>query len=129
MEDEKADLLENNELIPLLPAADPNSSHLAAVPDSDPALSLKGWFQVDGMTCSACSSSVEAVLMQLNGVSGATVDLLQNRVEVIFEPRKIAVIFTTTFKCQKYLISSIASAAIFFWVLPVFAGRRNKSCN
>ncbi|CAA6671862.1 unnamed protein product [Spirodela intermedia] len=41
--------------------------------------------KVTGMTCSACSNSVEAALTALPGVSKATVSLLQNVARVVFD--------------------------------------------
>ncbi|PWA81763.1 copper-exporting ATPase / responsive-to-antagonist 1 / copper-transporting ATPase (RAN1) [Artemisia annua] len=41
--------------------------------------------KVTGMTCSACSCSVEGALMSLNGVVLATVDLLQHKANVTFD--------------------------------------------
>ncbi|KAG9150043.1 hypothetical protein Leryth_024828 [Lithospermum erythrorhizon] len=42
--------------------------------------------EVRGMTCAACSGSVEDALMSLNGVFEASVALLQNRAFVVFNP-------------------------------------------
>nr|URM60725.1 Trihelix family protein [Gymnema sylvestre] len=42
--------------------------------------------RVTGMTCAACSNSVEGALSSLNGVVKASVALLQNRADVIFNP-------------------------------------------
>eukprot|EP00798_Chlamydomonas_sp_ICE-L_P022123 gene22123-29183_t len=41
--------------------------------------------QVVGMTCSACSSAVEGVLMQCRGVSKASVSLTQGEVEIQYD--------------------------------------------
>eukprot|EP00850_Spirogloea_muscicola_P027003 SM013728S00145 [mRNA] locus=s13728:28:343:+ [translate_table: standard] len=41
------------------------------------------------MTCAACSSSVERALAALPGVASASVALLQNRAEVVYDPAKI----------------------------------------
>ncbi|MBA0620015.1 hypothetical protein Godav_005790, partial [Gossypium davidsonii] len=38
------------------------------------------------MTCAACSNSVEAALKNINGVLRASVALLQNRADVVFDP-------------------------------------------
>eukprot|EP00850_Spirogloea_muscicola_P000144 SM000001S04546 [mRNA] locus=s1:856403:861068:- [translate_table: standard] len=43
------------------------------------------------MTCAACSSSVERALAALPGVASASVALLQNRAEVVYDPAKIKV--------------------------------------
>lgn len=41
---------------------------------------------VTGMTCAACSNSVEAALMSVNGVLRASVALLQKKADVVFDP-------------------------------------------
>ncbi|KAL1537554.1 serine/threonine protein kinase Ran1 [Salvia divinorum] len=41
---------------------------------------------VTGMTCAACSNSVESALMSLDGVVKASVALLQNKADVTFDP-------------------------------------------
>ncbi|XP_041027677.1 copper-transporting ATPase RAN1-like isoform X1 [Juglans microcarpa x Juglans regia] len=41
---------------------------------------------VSGMTCAACSNSVEAALKSVNGVLMASVALLQNKADVVFDP-------------------------------------------
>ncbi|XP_022762609.1 copper-transporting ATPase RAN1-like isoform X2 [Durio zibethinus] len=41
---------------------------------------------VTGMTCAACSNSVEGALKSINGVFRASVALLQNRADVVFDP-------------------------------------------
>eukprot|EP00850_Spirogloea_muscicola_P011399 SM000070S21365 [mRNA] locus=s70:530729:535395:- [translate_table: standard] len=43
------------------------------------------------MTCAACSSSVERALAALPGVASASVALLQNRAEVVYDPAQIKV--------------------------------------
>ncbi|XP_027184980.1 copper-transporting ATPase RAN1 [Coffea eugenioides] len=42
--------------------------------------------RVTGMTCAACSNSVEAALSGLDGVAKASVALLQNKADVVFDP-------------------------------------------
>ncbi|XAR56091.1 Cu(+) exporting ATPase [Bertholletia excelsa] len=42
--------------------------------------------RVTGMTCAACSNSVEGALRSLNGVLRASVALLQNKADVVFDP-------------------------------------------
>ncbi|KAF8091338.1 hypothetical protein N665_0448s0051 [Sinapis alba] len=44
---------------------------------------------VTGMTCAACSNAVEGALMNVNGVFKASVALLQNRADVVFDPKLI----------------------------------------
>ncbi|KAJ9557491.1 LOW QUALITY PROTEIN: hypothetical protein OSB04_012105, partial [Centaurea solstitialis] len=46
-------------------------------------------FRVTGMTCAACSNSVEGALMSLDGVVSASVALLQNKADVVFNPNLI----------------------------------------
>lgn len=46
---------------------------------------------VTGMTCAACSNSVESALMSINGVVKASVALLQNRADVTFDPSLVKV--------------------------------------
>ncbi|CAO2839573.1 unnamed protein product [Amaranthus hypochondriacus] len=41
---------------------------------------------VGGMTCAACSNSVESALLAVNGVFEASVALLQNKAHVLFDP-------------------------------------------
>ncbi|XP_019160567.1 PREDICTED: copper-transporting ATPase RAN1 [Ipomoea nil] len=45
--------------------------------------------RVTGMTCAACSTSVEGALMSLNGVVKASVALLQNKADVVFDPHVV----------------------------------------
>lgn len=47
--------------------------------------------RVTGMTCAACSNSVEGALRSVNGVLTASVALLQNRADVVFDPRLVKV--------------------------------------
>ncbi|KAM7530304.1 hypothetical protein LguiB_033714 [Lonicera macranthoides] len=42
--------------------------------------------RVTGMTCAACSNSVEGALRSVDGVLQASVALLQNRADVVFDP-------------------------------------------
>ncbi|KAL8101400.1 hypothetical protein AgCh_033326 [Apium graveolens] len=42
--------------------------------------------RITGMTCAACSNSVENALITLNGVVRASVALLQNKADVVFHP-------------------------------------------
>ncbi|XP_021901567.1 copper-transporting ATPase RAN1 [Carica papaya] len=41
---------------------------------------------VTGMTCAACSNSVEAALKSVNGILAASVALLQNKADVVLDP-------------------------------------------
>ncbi|XP_074583104.1 cation-transporting ATPase HMA5-like [Curcuma longa] len=45
--------------------------------------------RVTGMTCSACTSSVEGAISALPGVVRATVSLLQNKAYVVFDPSRV----------------------------------------
>jgi Cu+-exporting ATPase len=47
--------------------------------------------RVSGMTCAACSNSVEAALKSVNGVLRASVALLQNRADVVFDSSLVKV--------------------------------------
>ncbi|XP_054777670.1 copper-transporting ATPase RAN1-like [Prosopis cineraria] len=42
--------------------------------------------RVTGMTCAACSNSVEAALKAVDGVTSASVALLQNKADVVYNP-------------------------------------------
>ncbi|RDX75284.1 Copper-transporting ATPase RAN1, partial [Mucuna pruriens] len=42
--------------------------------------------RITGMTCAACSNSVETALRSVNGVANASVALLQNKADVVFDP-------------------------------------------
>lgn len=48
---------------------------------------------VGGMTCAACSNSVESALLAVNGVFEASVALLQNKAHVVFDPDLVKVCF------------------------------------
>uniref|UniRef100_A0A6I9QL95 Copper-transporting ATPase HMA5-like n=1 Tax=Elaeis guineensis var. tenera TaxID=51953 RepID=A0A6I9QL95_ELAGV len=43
-------------------------------------------FSVLGMTCAACAGSVEKAIKRLPGIHDAAVDVLNDRVQVIFSP-------------------------------------------
>lgn len=45
--------------------------------------------QVLGMTCAACSNSVENALLKLDGVLSASVSLLQNKAIIEYDPMQI----------------------------------------
>lgn len=47
--------------------------------------------RVTGMTCAACSNSVEGALRSVDGVLQASVALLQNRADVVFDPSLVKV--------------------------------------
>lgn len=52
---------------------------------------------VTGMTCAACSNSVESALMSLSGVVKASVALLQNKADVTFDPALVKVCSISSF--------------------------------
>lgn len=49
--------------------------------------------RVSGMTCAACSNSVEAALKAVDGVLSASVALLQNKADVVFNSSLVKVTF------------------------------------
>lgn len=55
--------------------------------------------KVIGMTCSACTNSVESAVKALDGVVSASVSLLQNRAYVVFDPvlRKVCLMIIREF--------------------------------
>jgi Cu2+-exporting ATPase len=55
----------------------------------EPVVSEKS-FPVDGMSCAACSASVESMLNAQQGVLDASVNLAQNTVKVKWVPENIA---------------------------------------
>jgi len=57
--------------------------------DSDDGLTKK-FLNVEGMTCGACSSTVDKLLNNLNGVTTASVSLLMARAEVIYKKAVIS---------------------------------------
>ena len=54
--------------------------------------------KVTGMTCAACSNSVEAALMAIPGISKAAVSLLQNTAVVVFDPAVVSVCDSSPWK-------------------------------
>lgn len=48
--------------------------------------------RISGMTCAACSNSVQTALRSVHGVTEASVALLQNKAEVVFIPGLVKVI-------------------------------------
>lgn len=48
-------------------------------------------YSVIGMTCSACAGSVEKAIKRLPGIREAVVDVLNNRVQVLFYPSLVNV--------------------------------------
>ncbi|KAI3776818.1 hypothetical protein L1987_46608 [Smallanthus sonchifolius] len=45
--------------------------------------------RITGMTCAACSNSVEGAIRNLNGIVSASVALLQNKADVVFYPNLV----------------------------------------
>lgn len=68
---------------------------------------------ITGMTCAACSNSVEGALMSVNGVFKASVALLQNRADVLFDPNLVKVF---PFLFFFLIIVSI----LIFWKIMIF---------
>lgn len=52
---------------------------------------MKRKFNVEGMTCSACSSHVDKAVRRLDGVNDVNVNLLSNSMEVEFDESKVSV--------------------------------------
>lgn len=77
---------------PGLPAADSDARLLAPFttwPDGAGGVALSQ-FQVAGMHCAACSGIVEAALLQLQGVEGASVNPASARLSLRWQPSRIA---------------------------------------
>lgn len=64
---------------------------LGAYDEENPGNLCRIQVSVTGMTCAACSTSVESALMSLNGVVKASVALLQNKADVTFDPAVVKV--------------------------------------
>jgi len=47
--------------------------------------------RITGMTCTACSNSIESALKAVDGVFSASVALLQNKADVVFNPALVKV--------------------------------------
>ncbi|KDP27411.1 hypothetical protein JCGZ_20239 [Jatropha curcas] len=63
---------------------DSNDSHTITIDDEEGMRRIQ--VRVTGMTCAACSNSVESALQSVNGVLRASVALLQNKADVVFDP-------------------------------------------
>ena len=77
---------------PGLPAADSDARLLAPFttwPDGPGGVALSQ-FQVAGMHCAACSGIVEAALLKLQGVEGASVNPASARLSLRWQPSRIA---------------------------------------
>jgi copper chaperone CopZ len=49
------------------------------------------YLSISGMTCAACSSTVEKVLQKVEGVEAVSVSLMQNLAEVVFDANTVMV--------------------------------------
>ena len=58
--------------------------------DGTAAGSVKRFFSVQGMTCAACSGTIERALLSTRGVHSAKVALLTERCEVVYDPRVLS---------------------------------------
>jgi Cu+-exporting ATPase len=76
--------------VPLLNGASSDSYVLSDVPLQVAETKKRLEVNVIGMTCAACSTSVENALGQLKGVESATVALLQNRAVVVFDSELVS---------------------------------------
>jgi Cu+-exporting ATPase len=54
---------------------------------------------ISWMTCAACSNSVEAALKSVNGVLRASVALLKNKADVVFDQSLVKVSLSLEFPC------------------------------
>lgn len=52
-------------------------------------LMIEKVYNVDGMTCSACSAAVERVTSKLEGVASSVVNLTTNRLTIQFEASQV----------------------------------------
>ena len=68
--------------------------------------------RVTGMTCAACSTSVESALGAVDGVITASVALLQNKADVVFNPALVKV-----YSLSLSLSLSLCSSIIFYLTL------------
>lgn len=59
---------------------------------------------VSGMTCAACSNSVESALRSLDGVATASVALLQNKADISFHSSLLKVSLTLSTFLEFYSI-------------------------
>lgn len=62
-----------------------HSGYKARVPVTTKSLDLS----IEGMTCSACASSIERVVSKLEGVTSVNVNLLQNRAHLTYDPSHV----------------------------------------
>lgn len=64
----------------------------------------KAVFEVTGMTCSACSASVQKAVKRLPGIREAAVDVVSNRAHVFFYPSFVTVrdCFPCVYSCSRF---------------------------
>lgn len=87
--------------------ADEEEGLLSSYDRHNPSTLRRIQVNVTGMTCAACSNSVESALNGLNGVVKASVALLQNKADVTFDPALVqvcsvlspSIVPTVVFKC------------------------------
>ena len=89
--------LENMEMQPLLKSAQSEAAQSkeesALLPPSAPNVAV---LSVIGMTCASCAAAIESALLQVEGVQAAAVGLLQNKVEVSYDPSRVKVSTSTS---------------------------------
>jgi Cu+-exporting ATPase len=59
----------------------------------------KAVFSVDGMTCSPSAGAIEEALRRLPGIREAVLDLLNNKVQVLYYPSSINVSLNYRHNC------------------------------
>ncbi len=69
-----------------------SESGYKAIPEKSPSEFSVVTLGVKGMTCSACSNTVEKLLNNLDGVDSANVNLLSEKVTISYDPSKIRLI-------------------------------------
>lgn len=69
--------------------------------------------RVTGMTCAACSNSVEGALRSINGVVTASVALLQNKADVVFDSNYVKVTLEVPSPLQIHLCDHLGAWATF----------------
>jgi copper chaperone CopZ len=112
---------EETEMVPLIHSPSPSSSSHS---DRSSSGKEKVEVRVLGMTCAACSNSVEKAVLRLNGALSASVSLLQNKAIVEYDPARVKVkqiLLISDSKLQSFsgsflmiCIASIHSSVCFF---------------
>lgn len=84
--------------------------------------------RVTGMTCAACSNSVESALKSVNGILRASVALLQNKADVVFDPALVKVGGSWLFLYQifnsLFLLFGLDSCALGAELVIIFGSMR-----